>query len=421
MQISQETQDRILLYIAIAAAALIHVSIAASQILLGLGIGLMLTFRRRLEFPRIWVPLVCCFAWTVIADCVSPDPWGGRAQIRKFFVFLFIPLVYGAFVRQFPKTFNLMAAWTLLATASGFWGLVQFVQKYEHAHRSGQEFYQTYLARRITGFESHWMTFGALQLSVLSLLLAQLFFAKRRMPAWAYLSIPVLSAAILLGMTRSIWLAAVPAVLYLVGFWRPKMMLTVPVIVALAFVISPHAARERLTSLVQPRENVDSNEHRIVTFRTGVEMIKAHPVFGIGPEEIGRNFDKYVPADIPRPLPVGYYGHLHNIYLQYAAERGLPGLAFMLWFIGLTVWDCLNAIFASGQNWKGVRSDYLFVLHGTVAVIIGVLVGGIFEYNLGDSEVLMMFVCVVSLGYAAVNHVKNYRASASPIAVTVSK
>ncbi len=35
-------------------------------------------------------------------------------------------------------------------------------------------------------------------------------------------------------------------------------------------------------------------------------------------------------------------------------------------------------------------------------MILGILVGGIFEYNLGDSEVLMMFVSVSALGYVAV-------------------
>jgi putative inorganic carbon (hco3(-)) transporter len=422
MLLSQQTEDRILLYVAIGAAALIHVSIAASQLCLGLGILLLLVFRRSLPFPRIWIPLLCFFVWTLIADCVSPDPWGGRAQIRKFFVFLFIPLIYSVFARQFAKVYYLVVAWTLVATASGAWGLVQFVEKYRHAHQIGREFYVAYLERRITGFESHWMTFGALQLSVLSLLLAHLFFAKRRMPAWAYSSIAVLSVAILLGMTRSIWLATVPAVLYLVWFWRPKMMIAVPILIALAFAVSPHAARERLVSLVEPRANVDSNEHRIVTFRTGIEMIKAHPLFGLGPEEIARNFDRYVPKDIPRPLPVGYYGHLHNIYIQYAAERGLPGLACILWFIGLTLYDCGRGIFYRLRN--GVtREDSLFVLHGAVAVIIGVLVGGLFEYNLGDSEVLMMFVAVVALAYSALEQ-SYYREPApalTPSAETVSK
>lgn len=395
-----DAQDRILAAVAVAAAGLIHVSIAASQILLGAGILLLLVFRQKLEFPRIWIPLTAFFLWTALADVLSPDPWGGRAQIKKFFVFLFIPLMYGVFARQFEKVFYVMAAWTAVATASGIWGLAQFVLDYENEKSAPGGFYIAYLQRRITGFESHWMTFGALQLSVLSLLLAQWFFSSRRMPVWAYVSVPILCATILLGWTRSIWLATIPSVLYLIWFWRPKMIWMVPAVAVLAFVIAPSTTRQRLMSLVEPREDVDSNRHRVVTFRTGVQMIKAHPWFGLGPEQIRRQFDAYVPADIARPLPVGYYGHLHNIYIQYAAERGVPGLLFMLWFIGLTVWDCFQGVLRAGR----ARSQQLFLLHGTIAVTIGMLVGGLFEYNLGDSEVLMMFVCVVGLGYAALKN-----------------
>jgi putative inorganic carbon (hco3(-)) transporter len=395
---SHENQDRILLAIAIAAAALIQVSIAASQTLLGVGIFLLLVFRQRLEFPRIWIPLVLFFLWTALADVLSPDPWGGRAQIRKFFVFLFIPLIYGVFVRNFGKAFYLMVAWTVTATASGIWGLIQFVTKYEHDKFAPEGFYVAYLRRRITGFESHWMTFGALQLSVFSLLLAQLFFSNRKMPAWAYGSIAVLSATILLGWTRSIWLAGIPSTLYLVWFWRPKMTFAIPVIAVFAFLLAPQTTRDRMVSLIEPRADIDSNRHRIVTFRTGIEMIKAHPWFGLGPEQIRRSFDSYVPPDIQRPLPVGYYGHLHNIYIQYAAERGIPALLFIMWLVAMTIWDCFQAILRAGRT----PSEQLFILHGSIAVIIGILVGGVFEYNLGDSEVLMMFLSVVALGYAAV-------------------
>jgi O-antigen ligase len=399
MLASDSIQERSLLYVAIAAAALIHVSIAASQILLGLGILLLLIFRRKLEFPRIWLPLALFFAWTILADLFSPDPWGGRAQIRKFFVFLFIPLIYGVFRYQFSKVYYLVAAWTATATASGVWGLVQFVQKYQHAKQTGQDFYLTYLGRRITGFESHWMTFGALQLTVLSILLAQYFFSSRRLPIWAYASTLILSAAIVLGWTRSIWLATIPAVLYLVWFWRPKMIFAVPVVVAAAFLAAPHSTRDRVTSLFQPHGDTDSNRHRVVTFRTGIAMIEAHPLLGIGPEEIARNFNAYVPKDVVRPLPTGYYGHLHNIYVQYAAERGIPGLIFIMSVIGMLVWDCLRGIVKLGRQ----PSQELFVLHATIAVTIGILIGGIFEYNLGDSEVLMMFVSVIGLAYAALN------------------
>jgi putative inorganic carbon (hco3(-)) transporter len=411
MFVAQENQNRMLLATAIAAAGLIHVSIAASQVLLALGIVLLLVFRRRLEFPPIWIPLALFILWTALADVLSPDPWGGRAQIKKFFVFLFLPLIYGVFVRDFGKVFYLMVAWTATATASGFWGLVQFVMKYEHDKLAPEGFYMAYLRRRITGFESHWMTFGALQLSVFSLLLAQWFFSNRRMPSWAYSSLAVLSTTILLGWTRSIWLAAIPSTLYLVWFWRPKMTLAVPAIAVLVFLVAPQGTRDRMMSLVEPRADVDSNRHRVVTFRTGIEMIKAHPWFGLGPEQIRRSFASYVPADLQRPLPVGYYGHLHNIYVQYAAERGIPALLLILWLIGMTMWDSFRAILRAGRE----RSQRLFVLHGSVAVIIGILVGGLFEYNLGDSEVLMMFVSVVALAYAAVRN-----ANEKPMPVSIS-
>ncbi len=386
-----------LLVLAICAAALIHISIAAAQIVLGAAILWLLFTRRSLPFPRIWVPLLCLFVWTLLADLVCPDPWLGRAQIKKFYDFLFLPVVFGAFSIHFRRTRLLVASWMAVASVSGGWALLQFAEKYAHAKTIKADWYTTYLERRITGFESHWMTFGALQLSVLSILLAHWFFAKRKLPAWTYAcSTAILTLAIVLGWTRSIWIATIPSVLYLVWFWRPKMMFLVPVVAAIAFLIAPAGTRERVTSLVHPREDVDSNRHREVTFLTGIEMIKAHPVFGIGPEEIGRKFDQYVPADIKRPLPVGYYGHLHNIYLQYAAERGIPGLLFVLWMIALALWDAAHAVRLVPK-----QSDESAILHGSIAVIIGILVGGLAEYNLGDSEVLMMFVCILGLIYAA--------------------
>ncbi len=385
-----ETQDRILLWVAIAAAALIQVSIAASQTLLGVGLVLLLIFHQKLPFPRIWIPLAALFLWTALADVISPDPWLGRAQIKKFFVFFFIPLIYAVFSRQFSKIFYLVAAWAGAATASALLAIFQFI-------RTAQVAYISYVGKRITGFESHWMTFGGLQLTVLLILLAQLFFSNRRLPGWAYLSVAVLSTAILLGGTRSIWLAAIPSVLYLVWHWQPRMIFALPVLAAVAFFAAPHNVRERILSITHPNENIDSNSFRVVTRATGLRMIEAHPWFGLGPEEISRNFDAYVPNGVPRPLPTGYYGHLHNIYLQYAAERGIPGLLCVLWFIALAAHDFIYALIKSAN----VRSQQRFIFHAAIAVIIAILVGGIFEYNLGDSEVLMMFVTILSLGYAA--------------------
>ena len=75
----------------------------------------------------------------------------------------------------------------------------------------------------------------------------------------------------------------------------------------------------------------------------------------------------------------------------------VSALLFIMAVIGMAVWDYLKGILRLGKQ----PSQQLFVLHASIAVVIGALVGGIFEYNLGDSEVLMMFTSVIGLGYAA--------------------
>ena len=94
-------------------------------------------------------------------------------------------------------------------------------------------------------------------------------------------------------------------------------------------------------------------------------MIKAHPLVGVGLERVGPEFEHYVPADVPRPLPTGYYGHLHNIYYHFAAERGLPALAAILWLFGQALWDFARALRGSREATRGAlgaarrgRGDY---------------------------------------------------------------
>jgi O-antigen ligase len=88
---------------------------------------------------------------------------------------------------------------------------------------------------------------------------------------------------------------------------------------------------------------------------------------------------------------------LHNLYLQYAAERGLPALAFVLWIIGRMATDSWKALRASPR-----KADARFVWLGGLAVTAAVLAEGFFEYNLGDSEVLTMFLAALTCGYIAI-------------------
>ena len=93
---------------------------------------------------------------------------------------------------------------------------------------------------------------------------------------------------------------------------------------------------------------------------------------------------------------MGYYGHLHNIYLQYAAERGLPTLLVFLWMVAKILWD-----FGRALRRKLIDGEARFVLHGGIAAILAILAEGFAENNLGDSEVLTLFLAVAAFGYIA--------------------
>jgi O-antigen ligase len=166
---------------------------------------------------------------------------------------------------------------------------------------------------------------------------------------------------------------------------------------------APRSVQERAISIVRPHGETDSNTHREILFRTGLVMIRTHPWFGVGPDMIKRDFMKYVPDDIPRPLPEAYYQHLHNFYMQYAADRGIPTLLALLWLIVKAVLDFARAVRVLAPEDKLRRG----VLHGAIAGIVAILVEGVFETNLGDSEVLTMFLAVIAFGYVAAREAKH--------------
>ncbi len=350
-----------------------------------------------MRFPPIKLPLAIFFAGTLTSLLLSGDPRYGTPQIRKFYVYLIVLVVYSTF-RNLAQVRLIVLSWAGVAAISATRSLFQFLQKYQEARELHQDFYSYYVGERITGFMSHWMTFGGEEMIVLLMLSAYLMFASRdRWKVAGLLCGAILLTSLVLGFTRSIFLLGVPiGLLYLLWFWHRWLVLLVPAVAAIAM-LAFAPVRERVSSILQPHGETDSNMHRVITRRTGLAMIKAHPIFGLGPEQVKAQFDKWVPADVPRPLPDGWYGHLHNIYLQYAAERGIPTMLAMLWLIGKVLFDCVRGLR------RGARESR-FVLHGAIAVILAILAEGFFEYNLGDSEVLTMFLCVVAFAYVALGH-----------------
>ena len=387
--------ERAAFWMALGSAVAGSVSIAVSQILLGAALACLLADRVPWRLPRHWTGLAVFAAWTLLSLAFSDAPAKGVPQIRKFFVWLLLFAVFTTF-RTLADARLLTLGWVAGATLSALRGLWQFGAKYQHAVATGQEFYSNYVAARITGFNSHWMTFSGQLMIALLFGAAYLCWGKPRpRERWLLLAgLPIIALALLLAFTRGIWIATALGVVYLAWYWKRWTIALIPLAALIAFLAGPAGLRERMTSILKPRGEMDSNLHRVYTFRVGVEMIRAHPLLGLGPERVGPHVQEYIPKDLPQRLPEGYYGHLHNIYIHLSAERGIPAMLGLLWFLLATQWDWLKRLHrgAGGAEW---------LLRAGVATMFGILITGLFEYNLGDSEILGMTAAFIGAVCAA--------------------
>lgn len=383
------------LYLTGAAIVATPLSISAFEILMALAIAAFVFTRKRLRLPPIWLPLALFMCATLVSLAVSGHIREGLPQLRKFYIYSMLILVTSVFenVRQLR---TVAAGWVLAAASSALWGLVQFEQSYVQAGVEHQPFYVFYVSRRITGFADHWMTLGGEMMMALLVIAAVALLARDRRRIWIFIAAAVpIVFALQATWTRSAWLGALCGLVYLIWCWRPVAVLAAPVAVGLLLAANPFGVRERAVSAFAPHGAADSNGHREELREIGWRMIKAHPWLGLGPEQISRQYKNYLRAG-QEPRSGEYYGHLENDYLQYAAERGIPALAGLLWMIGRAMWDFMRALRRTNSALDGQ-----WVLHAALAVTLAVLVSGFYSWNLNSSPLLAMFLSFTGQGYVA--------------------
>jgi O-antigen ligase len=211
-----------------------------------------------------------------------------------------------------------------------------------------------------------------------------IFFKKEWV--WPAIAVPALVVALALSLTRNAWLGAIAALVALLSVRNWKLLLALPVAGLIAALIAPGVVMTRVNSIVDLNDL--SNRDRFAMLRMGVNMVKDHPLTGVGPEMVLRVYPQY-----RDPLAVNDTNpHLHNVPMQIAAERGLPALAVWLWFV----------VVASRELFRQLRRGPAKAVAGAgLAAMVAMLVAGLFEYNFGDSEFLMLFLGLITLPWAA--------------------
>jgi len=339
-----------------------------------------------------YFPFVLAFMLAaLLAMIVSEDMLESAHYVRKFVHFFAILLVFNYFDRRWVK----LTTWGVFVAAavSGCIGTYQYfvLRKVE-------------LLDRVTGFMSHWMTFGG-QMMIVSIMLAAFLVslfppwgslraawarANRHVWLWAAL-LPLLLFVLVLSMTRSAWVGAGLGLLLIGAVRTYRLALVGILLIVVAWAVLPERLSERVKSSFDPADT--TNRVRVELWRTGLNVVRSHPYMGIGPRMVPRTFRHY---RVSNEFPDWAYQHLHNNAVQVAAEMGLLGLAawFSIWL--KLAWDHVRFLRKARQ----AEDRQLFATSiGALASLLAFLAAGLFEYNFGDSEILFLLLFVVTAPY----------------------
>jgi O-antigen ligase len=368
--------ERVTVALLLCFVASLQISIAAANILLALmmvcWVAQIVQEKTAPEVPRFFWPLVAYAAATLVISAFSLDPRTSFIDDKQLVLFVIVPAVYQ--IARGERAALVVDVIVSVGAASAAYGIIQY----------GLLHYDN-LGRRPEGAMSHYMTYSGLLMLVICAAAARLIFGRGGR-VWPALVMPALVVALALTLGRSAWIGASVAIALLLALKDLRLTVVLPVFIALLFAIAPGTVTKRVMSIFDVQE--PTNQDRLAMIEIGARIVKDRPLTGVGPNMIPRVYAEYRPDyAINKVNP-----HLHNVPLQIAAERGLPALAIWLWFV--------IALLAAHVRLFRKQADKVPAA-AALAAVAAMLAAGLFEYNFGDSEFLMLFLVLVTLPFAA--------------------
>ncbi|MGE0448133.1 MAG: O-antigen ligase family protein [Vicinamibacterales bacterium] len=358
-------------------AAFSQLSIAVAQALLAIAIVCWLVLiamrRERVELPAFFYPLMAYAAWTLVSAAFSGDPRASFADCKQLVLFLIVPAACRLLRHGRAPSVLTLLMWVGGATAA--YGIFQY----------GLLHYDR-LSQRPQGTLGHYMTYSGLLMLVIGTALAKLLF-DRRERMWTALVLPALMLAVALTSTRMAWVGVCAAATLLLLIKDFRLLAVLPLVGAITFAAAGPAITQRFMSMFDAKD--PTRRDRIAMLIEGRNMVRDHPLVGVGPNRVEAVYAQYRVAEAVEKVNP----HLHNVPMQIAAERGLPALGAWLSFIAVLTWGL----------WTRFRTSLPRTLPAAgLASVAGMLTAGLFEYNFGDSEFLMLFLLLVTLPFIGV-------------------
>lgn len=325
------------------------------------------------QMPKFYKYFLVYILFSFISTLFSIDRLNSLKDNKEFFVFLLIPiflLVINSGKRLQYSLFTVLAS----AVVSSLIGVIITLKQ------------GISLDHRLKGLTSHWMTYSGLLMLVFIFFFVFLFYEKRnKQKVIISIILLIILAAILLSLTRSMWVGIFVSLGIFIIYYQPKILyLVLPLLLILIFVL-PASVKNRLVSTFDM--NNATNRDRLYMITAGINIFKDYPLTGVGPDNVKKIYDRYKPAEAELSNP-----HLHNNFLQVLAERGILALLSLIAAFVVIIIQLIKKIKNSVDMEKSISLGVLFVF-------IGFLVAGMFEYNLGDSEIKFLLFYFLSIPF----------------------
>ena len=356
-------------------AAFTQISIAIAQALLAIALvlwaALIVVRRERVAVPTFFYPLMAYAGWTLLSAAFSPQPRVSLVDCKQLALFLIVPATY-RLVRGSRAT-TMLTVIMSVGAATAAYGIFQYgLLHYDQMNQRPQ------------GTLGHYMTYSGLLMLVIGTALAKLLFDERER-VWPALVMPALLMAVALTSTRMAWVGVCTAAAVLLIIKDFRLLAILPLVGAITFAAAGPTITHRLMSMFDAKD--PTRRDRVAMLVEGQHMVRDHPLFGVGPNMVERVYAQYrVPEAVEKLNP-----HLHNVPMQIAAERGLPALALWLTFIAVLCRGLYARVASLGARTAAAAA---------IAAVVGMLAAGLFEYNFGDSEFLMLFLLLITLPFA---------------------
>ncbi len=352
-------------------------------------------YRRAAPWP-LGAPLLAWSGVTVLSALLSGHPGPSLLASKGLLLALALYVTVDALTGTAAAD-RFLSALAVVVALAALMGLVQVGLCPQPPPDHGLARWFFHRCDRARGAFSIYMTLAGVLNLVLLATLPRLFpggaFRRWCVPAWL-ITLGGFGAT----LTRGAWIGFASGVLALLPSTRKGRWVVIGGLVVLALVAlaGPQHLRERFISMADPDD--PTLREREYMWRSGLSMWREHPWLGWGPGGVKREYRNYALPEAGKKRT----GHVHNTPLQILVERGVIGLA--AW---LSIWIAFYArAIALLRRLPGDLHRERALVTGSLAALTGFLMGGLSEYNFGDSEVVMVAWALMALPFAVAREIR---------------